>query len=387
MCKHATTMVLGTISTLHQEGIEDTRGRHSLHHHHNAEVHVTVWTTAVVQSENTITAAAATASPSLSQLTYFTYHDDAWHFTHTLALLERVSVSLSLSSSLLTTLHVASTLRLPSPASTTPALLNGDDDHESRHATNDDDTDTSLFPRAVQRLLRVVNEWNQTQYQPSDDDDDVVERSEDPHNNDDTNEPTTTQRPPARRRRRRRHPTTSVQYHATYFTQGQGRSASKTTHKMTVDMERLQSVLEQHLTAANRSNNSNNHNTTSKPTTTAKTQWLQLTSDVDWQQQQPQLAMGCIFYLRVTGLWCTTPSTAVVASSSGTDTSRSFTSITKGRLPSVLSLDATAAAALHLWPPSNVGMASVVGGTTTTNSVYGLLGAACSTLRRDKMPW
>lgn len=47
--------------------------------------------------------------------------------------------------------------------------------------------------------------------------------------------------------------------------------------------------------------------------------------------------------------------------------------IKQGVLESHLLLDPTAAQAIHLLPPPNAGMASVVGGTASNNSIYGLL--------------
>lgn len=50
-----------------------------------------------------------------------------------------------------------------------------------------------------------------------------------------------------------------------------------------------------------------------------------------------------------------------------------------GVLTSHLVMDRTAAACIHLLPPANAGVATVVGGSAHTNSLYGLLSQPCST--------
>lgn len=79
-------------------------------------------------------------------------------------------------------------------------------------------------------------------------------------------------------------------------------------------------------------------------------------------------AKGLVFFLNAAGIW----------SAGGVDESLSARwTLRAGVLDSHLVLDRTAAAAIHLWPPSNAGQAVVVGGQAHTNSLFGMLAAAC----------
>ena len=100
------------------------------------------------------------------------------------------------------------------------------------------------------------------------------------------------------------------------------------------------------------------------------TAWMQFAGDVQWQQH-PEIATALIFYLHGTGNW----PTASAASSGGA----CLQQIGAGRLHSCLTLDSTAADAIHLWPPATAGQQVVTGGAAHNNSLYGLLASSCQT--------
>jgi len=53
--------------------------------------------------------------------------------------------------------------------------------------------------------------------------------------------------------------------------------------------------------------------------------------------------------------------------------------LSKGMLDSSLVMDKTAAECIHLLPPSNAGVASIMGGNHNTNSLWGILSQPCCT--------
>ena len=79
--------------------------------------------------------------------------------------------------------------------------------------------------------------------------------------------------------------------------------------------------------------------------------------------------MGLVFYLHTVGQWLT----------ASIGTGFRCASIGKWHLHSSLSIDSTAAEAIHLWPPATAGQQCHVGGSIHTNSIYGVLSAACQT--------
>jgi len=141
-------------------------------------------------------------------------------------------------------------------------------------------------------------------------------------------------------------PETVLQYHEGF----KAPSSSSTSSHGSDTTSRLQTVMQQLLQDS--------------------TAWMQFAGDVQWQQH-PEIAAALIFYLHCTGNW----PTAAAASGEG----GRLQQIGAGRLHSCLTLDSTAADAIHLWPPATAGQQVVTGGAAHNNSLYGLLASACQT--------
>lgn len=128
----------------------------------------------------------------------------------------------------------------------------------------------------------------------------------------------------------------------------------------TVDTMRLQSVVQQLLSSTTTSDRS--------AESSADAAYMQFAGDVQWQQH-PEIAVGLVFYLHTAGQWPT----------ANTGLAFRCVSIGKGHLHSSLTIDSTAAEAIHLWPPANAGQQCHTGGSVHNNSIYGVLSAACQT--------
>ena len=148
---------------------------------------------------------------------------------------------------------------------------------------------------------------------------------------------------------------TTVQYHDSYF-----HNTPDHHHRVAEHTTRLQSYLH---------NNDLLTNTNST--------WLQLTSDVEFQQYQSYIVTGLIFYFHSVGQWPNHTSTTTTSTTTPTTTTLS---IQKGCLGTALQIDRTAAQAIHLFPPQNhVGQESYLGGRKHTNSIYGVFQQHCYT--------
>ncbi len=160
---------------------------------------------------------------------------------------------------------------------------------------------------------------------------------------------------------------TTVQYHDSYF----GTHDPQNHHAD--HMTRLQSYMNDllHTTSSTSSATGSTHTTTA-------TTWLQLTSDVEFQQYQSYISTGLIFYFYSVGQW---PNRTTSTTITTTTTTRTATlSIQKGCLGTALQMDRTAAQAIHLFPPQNhVGQESYLGGRKHTNSIYGMFQQHCYT--------
>ena len=93
--------------------------------------------------------------------------------------------------------------------------------------------------------------------------------------------------------------------------------------------------------------------------------WTQFCGDVQWQQH-PIIAHALIFYLQCTQQWSNCGNKALLLPQ--------LEHLRAGVLESCLSMDRTAADAIHLWPSG-----PVQGGTSDTNSIYGMLATHCQT--------
>ena len=97
------------------------------------------------------------------------------------------------------------------------------------------------------------------------------------------------------------------------------------------------------------------------------------------QLSQPLIKQGLALWLQSQGLYGTTNTSGSMMMFEGS------LKIHSGILTSHLVMDSTAAQAIHLFPPSNDGVASVVGGNKHTNSLYGLLSKPCKTTMGKKL--
>jgi MutS domain III len=310
-----------------------------------ADVNVVVWTSTPRKASAATTASTTTTtttSCNAVDLAYYHYHDQAIHqFSHTNALLQRLALKQDASSEqlALSAVHVASGLSKKN-AMTSSALattdVNGEfaADPTTKHLLRT--IEESL--QAAQSSLLAAAAWQQ-------DDESTMDHQAN------SNAPP----PPLLSA------SSLVHFHDTYKA-----APSKQHGAHVVDMGRLSNVMHQLLSEAAATPEST---TTTTTTTTAATQaWLQLIGDVAWQQH-PEIQAGLVFLLHTAAQWptVTTPAAFPVAL------------IRKGHLDHVLSLDSTAAEAIHLWPPATVGQQCVTGGTPTNNSIYGVLSSACQT--------
>ena len=94
----------------------------------------------------------------------------------------------------------------------------------------------------------------------------------------------------------------------------------------------------------------------------------------DVRLSQPTIRQGLALWLQSQGLYGTCAASMLEGS----------VHVLPGRLHSCLTMDTTAAQAIHLLPPSNDGEAFVVGGNKNTNSLYGLLSGPCLTAMGKK---
>ena len=88
------------------------------------------------------------------------------------------------------------------------------------------------------------------------------------------------------------------------------------------------------------------------------------------QLSQPPIRQGLALWLQSQGLYGGGTAATLLEGS---------LHVLPGRLHSCLTMDTTAAQAIHLLPPSNDGEAIVVGGSKHTNSLFGLLSGPCLT--------
>jgi DNA mismatch repair protein MSH2 len=98
----------------------------------------------------------------------------------------------------------------------------------------------------------------------------------------------------------------------------------------------------------------------------------------DIRLSQPPIRQGLALWLQSQGLY---GSSAQGAAGAMLEASLH---VRPGRLNSCLTMDTTAAQAIHLLPPSNDGEAVVVGGNKHTNSLWGLLSGPCLTAMGKK---
>jgi DNA mismatch repair protein MSH2 len=101
----------------------------------------------------------------------------------------------------------------------------------------------------------------------------------------------------------------------------------------------------------------------------------------DVRLSQPPIRQGLALWLQSQGLYNTSGSTSSNCSGAMLEASLK---VLPGRLHSCLTMDTTAAQAIHLLPPSNDGEAVVVGGNKHTNSLWGLLSGPCLTAMGKK---
>jgi DNA mismatch repair protein MSH2 len=94
------------------------------------------------------------------------------------------------------------------------------------------------------------------------------------------------------------------------------------------------------------------------------------------QLSQPLIRQGLALWLQSQGLYSSNASCSNMEGS---------LKILPGVLTSHLVMDSTAAQAIHLLPPSNDGVATVVGGNVHTNSLWGLLSKPCLTPMGKKL--
>lgn len=96
----------------------------------------------------------------------------------------------------------------------------------------------------------------------------------------------------------------------------------------------------------------------------------------DVRLSQPPIRQGLALWLQSQGLYNGSSSSGAMLEAS--------LKVLPGRLHSCLTMDTTAAQAIHLLPPSNDGEAVVVGGNKHTNSLWGLLSGPCLTAMGKK---
>jgi len=101
----------------------------------------------------------------------------------------------------------------------------------------------------------------------------------------------------------------------------------------------------------------------------------------DVRLSQPPIRQGLALWLQSQGLYNTSGTSS---SSSSCAMLEASLKVLPGRLHSCLTMDTTAAQAIHLLPPSNDGEAVVVGGNKNTNSLWGLLSGPCLTAMGKK---
>jgi MutS domain III len=144
-------------------------------------------------------------------------------------------------------------------------------------------------------------------------------------------------------------PEAPLQYHASYFAREHAPQAA--------DLERLPSLLQQYCRSSNNP-------------------WLSRhggSTDPSWAQYRTLLLTGLAFH------WHSVHGGGPLGLPSSSSSATLV--LTKGPRPGALAVDAAAAAALHLWPPShhNIGQEQFVGGHVTNQSVYSIFAHACVT--------
>ena len=105
---------------------------------------------------------------------------------------------------------------------------------------------------------------------------------------------------------------------------------------------------------------------------------VRLATRGDVRLSHPPIRQGLALWLQSQGLYGSS-----VQSTAGVMLEASL-QVRPGRLNSCLTMDTTAAQAIHLLPPSNDGEAVVVGGNKHTNSLFGLLSGPCLTAMGKK---
>lgn len=271
------------------------------------------------------------------ELSYYHYQDHSHLFSHTNALIQRLAPT--------TLVHVAT-----SRISSSKQIPKGTPKQQQQQQKPPDPT--------VRRLLRVLEESLASISNT------MVLSGEQPEESPDAPAPISS----------------AVQFHDSYGSSNNNNNYSNSK----MDPARLTSVVQQLWWTRNEpignvsSDNASTAPPTAPPTTTKTTAndphsrgWLQWTGQVAWQQH-PEIADALVFLLHTVNQW-------PCPKSNSNSNSWCIASITQGHLHSVLSLDSTAADAIHLWPPAIAAQQCVTGGRTATNSIYGVLSGACRT--------
>jgi DNA mismatch repair protein MSH2 len=109
------------------------------------------------------------------------------------------------------------------------------------------------------------------------------------------------------------------------------------------------------------------------------TEFLRFSADTQFSQY-PEIAAGLVVLLETLGWYPTLPPHLFDDNDDDSSiVSNRITRLSHAPLPDCLYMDATAAEALHIWPPPNAAQQIVTGGTSQNNSIYGILASACST--------
>ncbi|KAG7352264.1 DNA mismatch repair protein MutS [Nitzschia inconspicua] len=109
-----------------------------------------------------------------------------------------------------------------------------------------------------------------------------------------------------------------------------------------------------------------------------KTEEAQLAVRGNIQLDKPMIRQGLALLLQSEGLYGSSNSLAITSMEASIK-------VVAGILTSHLVMDSTAAQAIHLLPPANDAVATVVGGTVHTNSLWGLLSKPCLTVMGKKL--
>jgi DNA mismatch repair ATPase MutS len=279
-------------------------------------------------------------------LSYYCYQDHTHTFCHTISLLQRclltadATITNSTRNSSSTTAGEKTTIHI---GSTIPTSANNNSNAENQ---------STKRSAIVERLLRFIEDLMET----------TTRASQTNTNMDFLNEDATFQTGVANTTAMAPEMST-VQFHDSYFTN----TTNTNPQHHHANMTRLQSYVNE-ITAPTSTAVRMNPNTTL---------WLQLTSDMEFQQSSSYIVTGLFFYFYSIGQW---PNPIMPQHHHPPLSNITQLHIQKGSLTTVLMIDPTAAAAIHLFSPHhNIGQESYIGGNPRTNSIYAMLVQHCRT--------